>query len=430
MNQFLRRLVVLQPGEAPALLASFATLFCMFASYTMLRPVRDTMGISSGLDKVPLLFWGTFFVMLGLQPVYGWLTSRFPRSVFLPWVYGFFTANLLAFYLWFLLVQDHTLIARIYFVWVSVFNLFVVATFWSLMADVFTREQAGRMFGFIAAGASSGGLVGPAVAQYLAIPLGTINLLPISAGLLALSLVFMRRVILWQRAQGVAAGVRAEDTDRALGGSMFAAFQQVVRSPYLLGIALFVFLVTWVSTFLYLEQLAYVARIFATRDQSTRFFARVDFWVQAVSLVAQLFVFARLFKWVGLRVMLVSVPILMTAGYALFALVPVFAVLVGVLAVRRVGEYAITRPCRDSLFTVVTREEKYKAKSLIDTFVYRGGDATSASVYKALTTSLGAGPSAIGWFGALISALWVVLALALGRAQERGRAAAATAQRG
>jgi ATP:ADP antiporter, AAA family len=430
MNQFLRRLVVLQPGEAPALLASFATLFCMFASYTMLRPVRDTMGISSGLDKVPLLFWGTFVAMLALQPVYGWLTSRFPRTVFLPWVYGFFTANLLAFYLWFLLVQNHTLIARSYFVWVSVFNLFVVATFWSLMADVFTREQAGRMFGFIAAGASGGGLVGPAVAQYLAVPLGTINLLPISAGLLALSLVFMRRVILWQRAQGVAAGVRAEDTDRALGGSMFAAFQQVVRSPYLLGIALFVFLVTWVSTFLYLEQLAYVARIFATRDQSTRFFARVDFWVQAVSLVAQLFVFARLFKWVGFRVMLVSVPILMTAGYALFALVPVFAVLVGVLAVRRVGEYAITRPCRDSLFTVVTREEKYKAKSLIDTFVYRGGDATSASVYKALTTSLGAGPSAIGWFGALISALWVVLALALGRAQERGRAAAATAQRG
>jgi AAA family ATP:ADP antiporter len=131
-----------------------------------------------------------------------------------------------------------------------------------------------------------------------------------------LSLVFMRRVILWQRAQGVAAGVRAEDTDRALGGSMFAAFPQVVRSPYLLGIALFVFLVSWVSTFLYLEQLAYVARIFATRDQSTRFFARVDFWVQAVSLVAQLFVFARLFKWVGFRVMLVSVPILMTAGYA------------------------------------------------------------------------------------------------------------------
>lgn len=424
MNQFLRRLVVLQTGEAPALLASFATLFCMFASYTMLRPVRDTMGISSGLDKVPLLFWGTFVVMLALQPVYGWLTSRFPRNVFLPWVYGIFTATLLAFYLWFLLAQDHTLIARIYFVWVSVFNLFVVATFWSLMADVFTREQAGRMFGFIAAGASTGGLVGPAVAQYLAVPLGTINLLPISAGLLALSLVFMRRVIRWQRAQGVAAGVRAEDADRPLGGSMFAAFQQVVRSPYLLGIALFVFLLTWISTFLYLEQLAYVAKMFATRDQSTRFFARVDFWVQAVSLVAQLFVFARLFKWVGFRVMLVSVPILMTAGYALFALVPVFAVLVGVLAVRRVGEYAITRPCRDSLFTVVTREEKYKAKSLIDTFVYRGGDATSASVYKALTTSLGAGPSAVGWFGALISALWVVLALALGRAQERGRTAA------
>jgi ATP:ADP antiporter, AAA family len=440
VNQLLRRLVVLQPGEAPALLASFATLLCVFSSYTILRPVRDAMGITSGLEKIPYLFWGVFLVMLALQPVYGWLTSRFPRTVFLPWVYGFFAANLVAFYVWFRLESDHTWIARTYFVWVSVFNLFVVATFWSLMADVFTREQAGRLFGFIWAGASTGGLIGPLIDRELAVPLGAVNLLPISAALLLVSLVFMAQVVRWQRRDGAAqlqggTAVRADGhpdegadggAGRALGGGMFAAFSQVVRSPYLLGIALFVLLMTWVSTFLYLEQQAFVAKVFATADTRARFFAGIDFWVQAASLVMQILIFGRLFKWVGLKAMLMSVPLIMTAGYALFALAPGFMLLVLVYAVRRVGDYALTRPCRDALFTVVSREEKYKAKSLIDTFVYRGGDATSGSLYKALTGGWGASPSAIGWLGAVISALWAVLAYALGRAQERSRSVTAS----
>ena len=422
LSALLRRLVVLQPGEAPALLASFATLLCMFASYTILRPVRDALGITSGLEKIPYLFWGVFIVMLVLQPLYGWLTSRFPRAVFLPWVYGFFIANLLGFYVWFRLGADRTWIARTYFVWVSVFNLFVVAAFWSLMADLFTREQAGRVFGFIWAGASTGGLIGPFVAHELAVPLGAVNLLPISAALLAVSLVLMIAVIRLQRTQAAAVRVgEPPQADAALGGSLWAAFGQVVRSPYLLGIALFVLLMTWVSTFLYLEQQAFVAKAFATADERTRFFGGIDFWVQAASLLMQLLFFGRLFKWVGLRAMLVSVPVIMTAGYALVALAPGFLVLVVVYAVRRVGDYALTRPCRDALFTVVSREEKYKAKSLIDTFVYRGGDALSGSLYKGLTGSFGAGPAAIGWLGAAISALWSVLALALGKAQEQRR---------
>jgi AAA family ATP:ADP antiporter len=430
MSQLLRRLVVLQPGEAPALLASFATLLCTFSSYTILRPVRDALGITSGLEKIPYLFWGVFVVMLLLQPVYGWLTSRYPRTVFLPWVYGFFAVNLVGFYVWFRLESDHTWIARTYFVWVSVFNLFVVAAFWSLMADVFTREQAGRVFGFIWAGASTGGLIGPLVAHELAVPLGAINLLPISAVLLLLSLVFMSRIIRWQRRAAAAAevgttagGAGGGGAEKALGGSIFAAFTDVVRSPYLLGIGVFVLLMTWVSTFLYLEQQAFVAKVFTSADQRTRFFAGIDFWVQAASLTIQLLLFGRLFKWVGIRAMLAAVPLIMTVGYTIFALAPSFMLLVVVYAVRRVGDYALTRPCRDALFTVVSREDKYKAKSLIDTFIYRGGDATSGTLYQALTGPLGAGPSAVGWFGAAISALWTLLALALGRAQEeRGRA--------
>jgi AAA family ATP:ADP antiporter len=239
----------------------------------------------------------------------------------------------------------------------------------------------------------------------------------------------MAQIIRWQRAAYAAAGAPASAgpaqpsrAESALGGGSFAAFTQVVRSPYLLGIAMFVLLMTWVSTFLYLEQQAFVAKVFSSADQRTRFFAGIDFWVQAASLAMQLLLFGRLFKWVGLRAMLAAVPLIMTAGYAIFALAPRFMVLVVVYAVRRVGDYALTRPCRDALFTVVSREEKYKAKSLIDTFVYRGGDATSGSLYQALTTSLGAGPATVGWVGAAISALWALLALALGRAQEeRGR---------
>src|SRR6516165_2494371 len=229
MKELLRRLVVVQPGEGPAVLASLATLLCTFSSYTMLRPVRDALGVTSGLEKIPYLFWGVFLVMLLLQPVYGWLTSRYARSVFLPWVYGFFVINLLLFWLWFHVQADHTWIARTYYVWVSVFNLFVVAAFWSLMADIFTREQAGRVFGFIWAGASAGGLVGPLISGRLAIPLGTINLIPISAGLLFVALLLMMQVIRRQRGRGVPARAAAPAVERGVGGGVLGAFAQVGR---------------------------------------------------------------------------------------------------------------------------------------------------------------------------------------------------------
>ncbi len=437
MKRFLERLVVLEPGEAPGLLASFATLLCTFSSYTILRPVRDALGITSGLETIPYLFWGVFVAMLVLQPVYGWLTSRYPRSVFLPWVYVFFAANLLIFWVWFRVQEDHTWIARTYFVWVSVFNLFVVAAFWSLMADVFTREQAGRLFGFIWAGASTGGVIGPYIDRKLAVPIGAINLLPISAVLLVAALFIMTRLIRWQRRQGEARAAQPAGAatplpasragpERAIGGGVFAAFSQVARSPYLLGIGAFVLLMTWVSTFFYLEQQAFVAKVFHNTDERARFFGTIDFYVQIASLAMQFLLFSRLYRWFGMRALLAAVPLLMTAGYAVFALAPAFMVLVTVYAVRRVLDYAITRPCRDSLFTVVSREEKYQAKSLIDTFAYRGGDALSASLYKALTSGFGASPAAIGWLGASVSAVWTLLALGLGRGfQRRGARAGA-----
>jgi AAA family ATP:ADP antiporter len=409
----LARAINARPHELGGALAAFATAFLMFAAYAILRPIRETMGITSGVQTLPALFWGTFAGMLLVQPVYGWLISRYRRSAFLPWVYLFFVLNILGFHAWFNAQADHTWIARAYFVWVSIFVLFVVAVFWSLMADVFSREQAGRLFGFIAAGISSGGLFGPFLGSRLAEPIGTINLLLVSAALLAASLGAMLLVLRWHRRSGenTAPGT---DRDAQLGGSAWAAFQQVARSPYLALIALFVFLLTWVSTFLYLEQQALVAEVFADRDARTAFFSRLDFWVQAGSLLMQLFVFGRLYRWFGFRALIVSVPVLMALGFATLALFPTFAVLVGVMVVRRVGEYSITRPSRDTLYTSVTREERYKAKSLIDTFVYRGGDATAASVHALVKSTFGLGLAGIAWCGAALAAVWAIVAWVLG----------------
>lgn len=413
MKRALARAINAQPHELGGALAAFVTAFAMFSAYAILRPIRETMGITSGVQTLPALFWGTFVGMLLVQPVYGWLTARFRRSVFLPWVYLFFVLNILGFHAWFNLQADHTWIARAYFIWVSIFVLFVVAVFWSLMADVFSREQAGRLFGFVAAGISTGGLFGPFLAARLAEPIGTINLLLVSAALLTASLGGLLLVLRWHRRHGEnhAAG---EDLDAGLGGSALAAFRQVASSPYLALIALFVFLLTWVSTFLYLEQQALVAEVFADRDAQTRFFGRLDFWVQAGSLAMQLFLFGRLYRWIGFRALIVLMPVLMLFGFATLALFPTFAVLVAVMFVRRVGEYSLTRPSRDTLYTSVTREERYKAKSLIDTFVYRGGDATSASVHALVKSTFGLGLSGIAWCGALLAAVWGVIAWRLG----------------
>jgi ATP:ADP antiporter, AAA family len=425
LQQVVGKLVSVQPYELKALLASFATLFFVFASYTMLRPIRETMGINSGVEDLPALFWGTFIAMLLVQPIYGLLTSRVPRSTFLPWVYAFFISNILAFWVWFNVQEDHTWIARAYFVWVSVFTLFIVTVFWSLMADVFTREQAGRMFGFIAAGASTGGLLGPFLAGRLAVPMGTINLLLLSSVLLSFALISQRLVINWHRAHGTA--VKRGEPEKALGGGAWSSFKQVVSSPYLLGIALFVLLLTWVSTFVYLEQQARIAERFSSRDERTQFFANIDFWVQASSLVLQALIFSRLYKMIGFKSLIIIVPTLMMFGYAAYAIAPTFVVVVGVMILRRVGEYGIMRPCRDTLYTVVSREEKYKAKSLIDTFVYRGGDATSGSVHQFFTSVLGFTSAGIGWVGAVISLLWAIVAYSLGKAHENAKDSRSTA---
>lgn len=417
------RLARIEPRELGAAFAAFAFIFLVFGSYQILRPVRETMGITSGVANLPILFWAVLAAMLLTQPAFGWLTSRFRRSVFLPWVYLFFMANLAAFYAWFHFQEDHTWIARAFFVWMGVFSLFVGSVFWSFMADIFKPEQAGRLYGFLVGGMSAGGLVGPAIAATLAPVVGSINLLLISIVFLGLSLFTIRYLTRWHARIQTEAGTADAadmkvDVDRPVGGGVWSGLLLVLKQPHLLTIALFVMLLTWASTFVYLQQQELVAAAIPDRDRQTQLFGWIDFTVQSLSLLAQLFLFSRLSSLMRFRALLALVPLAMIGGYVVLAMLPTVFVAIGVMSMRRVLEYSIVRPAREILYSPLDRETKYKAKNFIDTVVYRSGDAISGSIRQILGW-LGVGGSGVAWFGAAICGLWALTAFKLGTRHEQ-----------
>ena len=412
----LQRLVNVKPGEERAMLWAFSYFFVLLCSYYILRPMRDEMGIAGGVENLQWLFSGTFVAMLAMVPVFGWLTARYSRAVFLPVVYGFFITNLLLFYILFKSDLTVAWVARAFFIWVSVFNLFVVSVFWSFMADIFSNRQARRLFGFIAAGGTVGALVGPALTAILVEPLGAENLLLISAALLGWAMFCVRQLIAWRKAHEDTDPVAVQSADLPLGGSMLAGIQLVVRSPYLLGIGLLMLLFTTLATFLYFQQAEIIRDAFADSNQRTAVFASIDFAVNLLTVLIQVFLTARLVSWLGLSWTLALVPLLLTLGFIALAVSPVLSVLVLVQIVRRAGNYAIMRPTREMLYVVLGREEKYKAKNFIDTTVYRGGDAISAWIYAGLR-GLGMGLSGIAWLAVPLAGLWALLAYRLGREQ-------------
>ena len=412
----LGRVVSVRAEEVAALLAAFGYNFLLFTAYYILRPLRDSMGITAGVRSLDELFWFTFLGMLLAMPLFGWISGRYRRAVFLPWIYGFFILNLLAFWVFFGALDDDTWTARVFFVWLSVFNRCVVSVFWSFMADLFDREQAKRMFGFIAGGASTGAITGSGTTAFFAEAVGDVNLLVVSATLLGLTLVPMRFLMGWSSRHG-GGGDRPEE--RPIGGNPFAGAVLVSRSGYLIGIAVFVFLMVTVSTFLYLQQAELLARFYPDGSARTGFLGRIDLAVNLLSVGLQLLAVGRLTSRFGVTPMLASIPLMLTAGFVLLAVQPALATLVAVMIARRVGQYAITRPCREMLFTTVDRETKYKAKNFIDTVVYRGGDALSATAHEAVIRAFALGLSGIAWLGAGVAAVAVAVAVALGRRHER-----------
>jgi AAA family ATP:ADP antiporter len=410
--RLLGRLVDARPPELRALLISFAYFFCLLCGYYILRPLREEMGIAGGVEQLHWVFTATFLAMLAALPLFGWVTSRFARSRLLPYVYLFFIANLLLFFAAFQFEAARVWSARAFFVWLSVFNLFAVSVFWSFMVDLYSNEQGRRLFGFIAAGGSAGAIAGPALTATLALPLGPVNLLPVSAVFLALAILCIRALARTPPNPG------ADANPRALGGGVLEGVTLLVRSPYLLGVALFVIGLTVVATFVYFEQAHLVRRHFADPGERTAFFALIDLAVNVIAIATQVFFTGRITRWLGFTAVLALLPLANVAGLALLGALPLLGVLAGFQVLRRAGNYALTRPAREVLFTVVDRSAKYKVKNVIDTVVYRGGDAIGGWLFASLM-AFGLGLSALAYIGAVLAVGWMLLALWLGRESKR-----------
>jgi len=416
------RLVGVEADELGALCWSFLYFFCLLCGYYIVRPMRDEMGIAGGVDNLQWLFTGTFVAMLAAVPLFGWVSSRFPRRRFLPYVYAFFIANLAVFFALFELGATHAYVARAFFIWASVYNLFIVSVFWSFMADVWSPEQAKRLFAVIAAGGTSGAIAGPALTATLAVAIGPTNLLLISSAFLACAVVCIVRLARWRwprpraRERGPAPG--ADPGERPIGGNVLAAFPLVLRSPYLLGICALMLLLTTLATFLYFQQAHIIAQHFDDPARRTALFAGMDLAVNVLTLGAQVFVTGRIVRRLGLPFTLAALPVALALGFVALALAPVLAVLVVVQVLRRAGNYALMRPAREMLYSVLGAEEKYKAKNFIDTVIYRGGDAASAWLYAGLTNLLGLGLAGVALLAAPLALAWAGVACALGRARE------------
>ena len=409
---WLDKLLKLEPAERPAVIWAFGYFFCLLCAYYMLRPVRDAMGIAGGVDKLQWLFTATFLVMLLAVPLYGWATRRYPRHRLLPGIYGFFICNLLVFYFLFKIQWQPGWLARVFFVWLSVFNLFVVSVFWSFMTDLFSQARARRLFGLIAAGGSAGAIAGPAVTTLISTSIDAAGLMLISAGLLALTLLCIHFLISWADLNQPHSGTHAGG--EALGGSLLAGFRLLLQSRYLLGIASYILLYTTLATFLYFEQAHIVKQAFSSSAERIQLFASIDLLVNCLTIITQLFITSRLVERFGLSIVLAIVPLLMVIGFVLLGASPILVTLLVFQVIRRAGNYAIAKPAREMLFTVLSREEKYKAKNVLDTVVYRGGDAISGWLFAGLM-AIGTGLTGIAFVGALLAVLWAANGWWLGR---------------
>jgi len=413
MQAYAVRAVPATPQERAAALWSFAYFFTLLAGYYVLRPLRDEMGITGGVRNLPWLFTATFVTLLVAQPLYGALVARLPRARFIPIIYHFFAANLVLFWLFLTLHAETAIVARVFYVWVAVFSLFAVAVFWSFMADLFTADQGKRLFGFIGAGGTAGALLGPVITIWLAVPLGPVNLL-IPAVMLLEAAVFC----VWRLEHAANAHVGPQSEPQRVGGGAFAALPELFRSPYLLGIAAWISLQSFCATVLYFQQINVVASAVHGAGAQTRIFAAVDLAVNLLTLATQLFATARLLKRFGTGITAAALPAVYVIGFLTVFLMPILGAVLIVQVIQRWTHFALATPARQVFYTVLSREEKYKAKNFIDVVIYRGSDALYSWVYDSLQ-ALGLKLGAIALVAAPVAAVWLILSAALGRAQER-----------
>ena len=435
LHRWLAKVVAVRPGEVHALCWSFGYFFCLLAGYYVLRPLRDEMGIAGGVRNLPSLFTATFLVMLAAVPLFGAVVAYLPRRRFIPLVYHFFVANIAIF--WLLLTFDiaKVQVARVFFVWISVFNLFAVSVFWSFMADLFASEQGKRLFGFIAAGGSAGALLGPALTVGLAVPLGPVNLLIVAMLLLEAAVLCAHHLetaatqLKSEVCSLAAAGSAAPPEAAGLGGGWLAGIAMLLRSPYLAGIALWVALLSLAGTFLYFQQANIVASASDDPAVRTRIFATIDLSIAILTILVQCLATGHLIARFGAGPAAAFLPMVFCLGFLVLAATPALWVVIAFQAAQRAANFAISNPAREVLFTVLAREEKYTAKTVIDIVVFRGGDAASGWLFAALRGA-GMDLGAISLATVPVTAAWLALALALGRAHERRTRESATSTQG
>jgi AAA family ATP:ADP antiporter len=415
--RLLQRVVAVRPEELRVVLWAWLYIFAVLSSYYIMRPIRDQMGVAGGVNNLQWLFTGTLIGMLVLNLPFAYLVKKLQRSRFIPLTYHFFALNILLFAVA-LHVADpgrSVWVGRIFFIWASVYNLFVVSVFWQLNVDLFSPEQGKRLFGFIAAGATIGAITGSSITAGLARYVSPTLLLIGAALLLEIAVFAVGRLarlspVLHHRP----VDTDAQREERPIGGSVLAGVINAVRSPYLLGVSIFLLLFAITSTFLYFEQARIVRDSFSDRGAQTAFFASVDLAVNALTLAIQLFFTGRIVLWLGVALALALLPALTMIGFGALAAMPGLAMIAGFQVIRRAADYAIARPTREVLFTVVPREDRYKTKGFIDTFVYRLGDQVGAWSMAALG-SVGASAALVA---IPIAALWLGNALWLGRRQD------------
>ena len=426
LARLLSRLAPIEPREAPAVAAAFALFFCVFGGYFAVRPVRETVGTIIGRDVVANLWVVTWIASLAIVPLYGAIVARFRRSTFLPWTYGFIAVVLALIAVALQGNGINPLVGKSFYVFISVLNLFVISIIWSFLLELFDSGQAKRLFGVIAAGGSAGALVGPLIADMSVSHIGNSGVLFLGASLFVAAIV-CQRVLLRIWADHPMRSTGGSKDERPIGGNLFAGFTLVLRSPYLLGIALFVVLLSTVSTLLYFEQLRLVEMTFSDPTARTRVFARLDWIVQSLTIVSQVFLTGRIAKRFGVIALLTFVPVLMIFGFLGLAATGTFTMLAIVFVLRRFCEYAFIRPGREMLWSPLDNETRYKAKNLIDVPVYRGADALSAQVNSAITAA-GYGAAVVAVLGAVVAAAWGVVGWWLGKRFEANAKAQAQPQ--
>ena len=421
-NSILSAIFGVRRHELVAVAWSFAYFFCVLSSYYIIRPVREEMAVGGGPNTIPFLFIGTFVTMIFATSAFGWVASRYPRRTFLPWVYLFFISNILIFWAVFSQARgagaDYVWLGRVFFVWLSVFNLFVVSVFWSFMADIYTREQGRRLFGFITSGGSIGAIIGGVATSSLVTNIGFQHLLPISAALLMVAVLCIGRLRDWVHKEHEDELDETVESEKPLGGNPFAGITHLFSSKYFLAIALMSLAASLLGTALYMFRAELIGAAILDPDERIRFFSNMNIASNILATFSQMFLVKQVVTRFGIGRSLFLFPLASIVGFAVLAMEPTLIVVAVLDIVRRGLGFGFAKPSTDMLYSVVTPEEKYKTKNAIDTAIYRGGDVVGTWTIRLLSV-VGLGIAGIAIVMVPIAGISAVVALWLGREYKR-----------